>query len=114
MPRRRECSFRDALTSLIAPRRIRFLAELLGAVKRVRKIDVVALVYSLVLGFAAGNRRTLASLRRGYERATETTLGPIVVLQATDRTVGEAAATARGGGDGSVGEAQAALGTTLS
>ena len=37
-------------------------------------VDVVALVYSLVLGFASGDRRTLAGLRRAYERATGTSL----------------------------------------
>jgi putative transposase len=45
-------------------------------VRRRRKVDVVALVYSLVLGFATGDRRTLAGLRRAYERVTGTCLAP--------------------------------------
>jgi IS4 transposase len=40
-----------------------------GAVQRQRKIDVAALVWSLALGFAPGRKRSLAALRRNYERA---------------------------------------------
>jgi putative transposase len=76
MPRPQGCSFRRALTSLISPQRIRQLAQEVGAVKRRRKIDVVALVFSLALGFSGGNRRNLAGLRRAYERATRVMLVP--------------------------------------
>jgi hypothetical protein len=52
------------------------LASKLGVVRRRRKLDVVAFVYSLVLGFGAGDRRTLGGLRRVYLRATGVRLAP--------------------------------------
>jgi len=45
-------------------------------VQRRRKVDIVALVYALALGFSVGARRSLAGLRRAHERATGTTLAP--------------------------------------
>ena len=65
---------RDALTSVLSPQFIRHHAAALGAVKRRRKVDVVALVCTLVLAFARGRKRSLASLRRAYSAATGTTL----------------------------------------
>ena len=44
--------------------------------KRARKVDIVALVCTLVLGFDRGAKRTVASLRRAYAMSTETTLAP--------------------------------------
>ncbi len=76
MTRHRDSQIRREATSLISPRRIRAVARELGAVRRRRKVDVVALVYSLVLGFATGDWRTLAGLRRAYERVTGTCLAP--------------------------------------
>jgi hypothetical protein len=52
MADRRGSRTRSALTSPIPPRRIRILAREIGALRRQRKVDIVALVYSLVLGFA--------------------------------------------------------------
>jgi IS4 transposase len=57
-------------------RRIRALARQRGVVRRRRKLDIVALVYSLVLGFASGDRRTLTTLRRAYLKATGVRLAP--------------------------------------
>ena len=68
MARTRDSQIRGSLTTLISPRRVRALARELGVVRRRRKVDVVALVYSVVLGFASGNRRTLAGLRRSLRR----------------------------------------------
>lgn len=65
-----------ALTSLIPRRRIRQLAVKLRVVRRRRKLDIVAFVYCLTLGFGAGDRRTLAGLRRAYLRATGVRLAP--------------------------------------
>ena len=65
-----------ALTSLVPRRRIRELARELGVVQRRRKLDVVALVYALALGFSVGDRRTLSGLRRAYLRVTGTRLAP--------------------------------------
>lgn len=65
---------RGALTSILSPQLIRARAARLGVVKRRRKIDVVALVYTLVLGSDRGAHRSLTSLRRAYEVATGTTI----------------------------------------
>lgn len=65
-----------SLTTLLPRRRIRDLARRFGVVQRRRKLDIVALVYSLVLGFGDGERRTLSGLRRAYLRATGTRLAP--------------------------------------
>ena len=76
MARGQESSIRDALTSVISPQLIRRRARKRNLVKRARKVDVVALVYTLVLGFDRGAKRTVASLRRAYTMSTETTLAP--------------------------------------
>ena len=65
-----------ALTTLLPRKRIRQLAQQSRVVQRRRKLDIVAFVYSLVLGFAAGERRTLSGLRREYLRATGVRLAP--------------------------------------
>lgn len=67
---------REALTSLFSPQFIRHHASALGAVKRRRKVDIAALVYTLIFAFDRGATRSLASLRRAYAAATGTTLAP--------------------------------------
>jgi hypothetical protein len=67
MARTAESHIRNALTRVLSPQSIRARASALGVVKRRRKIDIVALVYTLVLGSERGAVRTLASLRRSYE-----------------------------------------------
>jgi IS4 transposase len=64
------------LTSLISTRRLNFLARLSGLVQRRRKVDPMALFWTIVLGFGAGPQRTLAGLRRAYQRSTGATLVP--------------------------------------
>lgn len=76
MAHRRASHIHRALTSVLPRRRIRDLAWRLGVVQRRRKVDIVALVYSLVLGFSAGDRRSLTGLRRAYLRATGVRLAP--------------------------------------
>ena len=76
MPRQRESHIREQLTSLISPQLIRHRARRLGVVKRRRRVDPVALVYTLVLGFGQGHTRSLAALRRSYALATGVTLAP--------------------------------------
>jgi len=76
MTHSRVSHIRDSLTSLISPQLIRRRARSLGVVKRLRKIDVVALVYALVLGFERGSRRSLASFRRAYCSSTGVTVAP--------------------------------------
>ena len=74
MSQDREGHIRPQMTRLISPQLIRAQTRQLGVVKRQRKVDVVALVYTLVLGFDSGPRRSLAGLRRAYTMATGTTL----------------------------------------
>lgn len=74
MARARSSDIRDRLTSLISPQLIRRRGRRLGVVRRHRKVDVVALVYTLLCGFDRGEKRTMASLRRAYIAATGTSL----------------------------------------
>ena len=76
MTQRRESQIFREVTSVIPKGRVRRRARELGVVRRHRKVDVVALVNSLVLGFDGGKERTIAGLRRAYERSTGTTLAP--------------------------------------
>ena len=76
MPHEQASHIREQLTSLISPQLIRRRARGLGVVKRRRRIDPVALVYTLVLGFGRGRTRSLAALRRAYALATGVTLAP--------------------------------------
>lgn len=76
MARQKSIGVRERLTTLIPPAHVRALAEEVGLVKRRRKVDPVALLWSLTLGFALGKERTIAGLRRAYEKATKTTLVP--------------------------------------
>ena len=50
------------------------LAIYTEAVQRERKVDIVLLVWTLVLGFSNGTRRKIASLRRQYQQASGTTI----------------------------------------
>jgi putative transposase len=67
---------RDRISSLISPQLIRRRARVQGVLKRRRKVDIVALVYTLVFGFAGAARRSIAGFRRAYGAATRTTLVP--------------------------------------
>jgi IS4 transposase len=64
------------LTSLIPTQRLNFLARLSGLLRRRRKVDPKALFWTLVLGFGAGHVRSLAGLRRSYQKSTGATLVP--------------------------------------
>lgn len=76
MARHQSIGIRAELTSLISTRRLNFLARLSGLVQRRRKVDPMALFWTIVLGFGAGPQRTLAGLRRAYQRSTGATLVP--------------------------------------
>lgn len=69
MARPRRVPIRETLRKIFPARRLRKWAREHGAVERQRKIDPVALFWTLVLGFASGRERTLAGLRRAYEKA---------------------------------------------
>lgn len=61
---------RRTLRKLFSGRRLRAMAVETGAVVRQRKVDPVALFWSVVLGFGVGRTRSISGLRRAYERAT--------------------------------------------
>ena len=50
------------------------LARSTGAAKRMRQVNIVDLFWTLVLGFGLGRERTLAGLRRAYEKTTGKTI----------------------------------------
>jgi len=64
------------LTSLISRRTLNDLAGYSGLVQRRRKVDPTALFWTIVLGSASGRDRTLAGLRRCYQKSTGTCLVP--------------------------------------
>ena len=76
MPKKSNNPIRDAIESVLAPVRIRVLARELGVVKRQRKVDIAVFVGAVVLGFATGAQRSLAGMRRAYERCTGQMLAP--------------------------------------
>ena len=49
-------------------------AQETGMVQRQRKVNPISLFWTLVLSFGIGKKGTIASLRRAYEEATDTTL----------------------------------------
>lgn len=69
-------ALRQQLTHLVPSARIRARAQELGVVARERRVDIVAFVWTLALGFGAGAERTLAGLRRAFGRATGVHLVP--------------------------------------
>jgi hypothetical protein len=70
MARRQESSIRDALTSVISPQLIRGGHKAFSG-ETCPRVDIVALIHTIVLGFDRGAKRTLASLRRAYTMTTE-------------------------------------------
>jgi putative transposase len=70
MARGRDIPIQRALRKLFPSTWIASEALAVGAFRRVRRIDPVAFFWSLVLGFGGGRTRSLAGLRRSYERAT--------------------------------------------
>jgi len=78
MARPRSVPVREALRKTFTASMISTLARVSGAFQRLRKIEPVALFWTLVLGFGAGRVRTIAGLRRAYEKETGTRLVPSV------------------------------------
>jgi len=70
MARSRRIPLRETLRKLFPKTMVAALARASGAVKRLRKVDPVALFWTVVLGFGVGRTRTLAGLRRAYEKST--------------------------------------------
>lgn len=76
MAQRKSTTVYRSMNTLYPAKRIRTLSVDTGAVKRNRKIDIVKLVWTLILGFATGGKRTIAGLRRSFEIATEVAIVP--------------------------------------
>jgi putative transposase len=74
--RRKHIGIRERLTSLVPQARLEALSREVGLVQRRRKVVATKLFWTLVVGFAAGGKRTLASLRRLYEEAAGVSLVP--------------------------------------
>jgi IS4 transposase len=70
MAREQAVPIREALRKLFPTAFLVALARSSGAVKRLRQVDPGALFWTVVLGFGVGKERTLASLRRAYEKTT--------------------------------------------
>ena len=70
MARRKTIGIKKVLTSLLPRSTLQKAAAAVGLTRRHRKVSVHALFWTLVLGFGAGRERTIAGLRRAYNRAT--------------------------------------------
>jgi len=73
MARTKSIGIRKILARLLPRRRLQRLADEAGLTKRKRKVQVHALFWTLVLGFGSGRERSIAGLRRAYQRATRCT-----------------------------------------
>ena len=76
MARHKCIGIRHTLTTLLPKAEIERLAHESGAVRRRRKVDASAMLWTVLLGFGTGGERTLAGLRRSYERVTGKSLVP--------------------------------------
>ncbi len=74
MARGRSSNIRRELRKVIPESVVNELARESGAVQRQRRVRIYELVWVLVLGFVIGRKRTLAALRRSYERETGQTI----------------------------------------
>lgn len=74
MARRSKDTIEQTLCHLFPSAWLDTQARELGMIQRQRKVDSVALFWTLVLGFGIGRQRNIASLRRAYEGATGTVL----------------------------------------
>src|SRR5262245_8694102 len=76
MAHRKSTPLRTALSRMFPKASLQRLARETGAVRRRRKVDPVKLFWVLVLGFGSGGVRTIADLRRSYERVTGKEVSP--------------------------------------
>jgi len=83
----------DARLATLLPRSmVEEVARERGVVQRQRKVDVYALVWTLVLGFQTGSARTIEALRGAYQRVSSQNLARSAFY---DRLTAELAATLR-------------------
>lgn len=76
MARLQSIGIRQQLTSLISTRMLNVLASYAGMAKRRRKVEPAALFWTIVLGFGTGRQRSLAGLRRSFQKSTGARLVP--------------------------------------
>lgn len=76
MARRKSTPLRTALSRMFPKASLQRLARETGAVRRQRKVDPVELFWVVVLSFGSGGERTIADLRRCYERVTGKEVSP--------------------------------------
>lgn len=74
MATKQSTNLRSRLKQLLPRKRIQEKAREFGVVQRKREVDIAKFVSSILLGFSAGTERTLAALRRAYEKASGTTI----------------------------------------
>lgn len=70
MARPKSFNVRKPLVKLFPEKRLEKIARETGAVKRQRKVKIVPLFWSVILGFAVGRKRTISGMRRSYEKST--------------------------------------------
>ena len=70
MAREKSLPIRETLRKLFPTVFLNALARSTGAMQRLRQIEPAALFWSVVLGFGVGGERTIAGLRRAYEKST--------------------------------------------
>jgi len=76
MARSKSIDIRTALTTLLPADELATLARRTGFIERRRKLDPMAMFWTLALGFGAGTERGFASLRRLYGRMSGAPLAP--------------------------------------
>ena len=76
MARAQSIGIRRRLNALLPPDELDRLALESGLIRRRRKLDPTLMLWTLVLGFGAGRTRSLAALRRVYQRVSGTALAP--------------------------------------
>ena len=74
--RRSSIPLRSSLRKLFPASLLREWSVQTGAVQRHRKVGIEALFWTVVLGFGTGRQRSIAGLRRAFEKATGRTLAP--------------------------------------
>ena len=74
MTRAQSIGIRARLNTLLPPDELDRLAADSGLIRRRRKLDPRTMLWTLVLGFGAGRTRSLASLRRVYQRVSGTAI----------------------------------------
>ena len=74
--RRQSIGIKQQLTSLISSQKLTALAKKADLIQRRRKVGLVPLFWTHVLGYGGGHEKTIAGLRRLYETVTGVGLAP--------------------------------------